>query len=108
MVAAQAAELVATHPFRERLRAAHIAALYRAQRQGEALKACRATRAFLAEELGAEPGPALLELVHAVLVQDPALQRSPRTGGRRPRIGNLPAASVLVHRDVTPNWMHLR
>ena len=46
MVAAEAAELAATHPFRERLRATHIAALYRAQRQGEALEACRATRAL--------------------------------------------------------------
>jgi predicted ATPase/DNA-binding SARP family transcriptional activator len=99
-VAAEAAELVATHPFRERLRAAHIAALYRAQRQGEALEACRAARDFLAEELGVEPGPALLELEHAILIQDPALQRSPGTTNRRQRISNLPAAlSSFIGRD---------
>jgi predicted ATPase/DNA-binding SARP family transcriptional activator len=94
-VAATATDLIGRHPFRERIRAAQIAALYRDQRQGEALAACRAARRFLADELGAEPGPQLLELEHAVLVQDPALQRPASAGTvirHRSPVDNLPTA----------------
>jgi YVTN family beta-propeller protein len=65
--------LVAQHPFRERLRAQLILALYRAGRQAEALAAYQATRRFLVEELGLQPGPALQDLEKAILVQDPSL-----------------------------------
>ena len=51
--------LVAEEPLREDWWRLLMLALYRAGRQGDALAAGRRARALLAEELGAEPGPAL-------------------------------------------------
>jgi DNA-binding SARP family transcriptional activator len=65
--------LVAEHPFRERLRACLMMALYRSGRQAEALDAYQDARRTLVDELGIEPGPALRSLEHAILQQDPAL-----------------------------------
>jgi DNA-binding SARP family transcriptional activator len=65
--------LVHEHPFRERLAAALMRALYAAGRQAEALDVYRRTRRNLVDELGIEPGPALQELEKAVLRHDPAL-----------------------------------
>jgi predicted ATPase/DNA-binding SARP family transcriptional activator len=65
--------LVREEPFRERLRAQQILALYRDGRQADALAAYRATRDTWAEELGLDPTPALRELERAVLRQDEAL-----------------------------------
>ncbi len=65
--------LVAEHPFRERLRAQHMLALYRLGRRAEALESYRAARRTLVAELGLEPGPVLRELEHAILADDPAL-----------------------------------
>jgi DNA-binding SARP family transcriptional activator len=66
------AELV-EHPFRERLRAQLMLALYRSGRQADALAAYRAGRAAMVEQLGIEPYPAMQELEQAILRQDPAL-----------------------------------
>jgi DNA-binding SARP family transcriptional activator len=65
--------LVREHPFRERLRAALMRALYGAGRQAEALNVYRETRQTLVDELGIEPSPTLQELERAILRQDPAL-----------------------------------
>jgi DNA-binding SARP family transcriptional activator len=65
--------LVAKHPLREHLRWLLILALYRADRQAEALEVYRETRRVLTEELGLEPSPALKELEQAILRQDPSL-----------------------------------
>ena len=73
VVLADIDELIAEHPYRERLREQWILALYRAGRQKDALDAYRSTRALLIDELGVEPGTALQELERAVLRQDPAL-----------------------------------
>ncbi|GAA4032571.1 BTAD domain-containing putative transcriptional regulator [Allokutzneria multivorans] len=70
------AQLVTEHPLRERLRAAHIRALYLAGRQNEAIEHYEDLRARLADELGLDPGPELAELHTAILRQDPALTRS--------------------------------
>ena len=51
--------LVEAHPFRERIRAALMLALYRDGRQAEALEESRRARALLADELGVDPGPRL-------------------------------------------------
>ncbi|MDP9491977.1 MAG: AfsR/SARP family transcriptional regulator [Actinomycetota bacterium] len=66
-------DLVAAHPFRERLRGQLMLALYRDGRQAEALDVYRRTREKLVAELGIEPGPVLHELQQGVLRQDPSL-----------------------------------
>ena len=65
--------LIAEHPYRERLRAQLMLALYRADRQADALQAYQDTRRRLVDELGIEPGERLRELERAILAQDPAL-----------------------------------
>ncbi|WP_032766749.1 BTAD domain-containing putative transcriptional regulator [Streptomyces sp. CNS654] len=70
-------ELTALHPLRERLRAAHIRALYRAGRQSEALAAYADLRTRLADELGVDPGPELVALHGSVLRQDASLVPTP-------------------------------
>ena len=73
---AELEELVASHPFRERLRAQLMLALYREGRQADALDVYRRSRALLVSELGIEPGPALRELERAILEHDPSLNRA--------------------------------
>ena len=65
--------LIEEHPFREHLRAQLMLALYRSDRQAEALQAYQDARRRLVEELGIEPGERLRELERAVLAQDPSL-----------------------------------
>ncbi len=79
LLAAELADLVGEHPLRERLRAVHLRALYRAGRQSEALDSYARLRALLAEELGLDPGPELVALHQAILEQDPALDAAPTT-----------------------------
>ncbi|MGN9844286.1 BTAD domain-containing putative transcriptional regulator [Nonomuraea sp. H19] len=69
-LAAELADLVTEHPLRERLRAAHMRALYRSGRQVEALDSYRDLRERLADELGLDPGPELADLHRAILSQD--------------------------------------
>ena len=66
--------LVGEHPLLERLRAQLMVALYRADRQAEALEAYGQAREILVEELGIDPGPALQRLQKEILTQDPALE----------------------------------
>ncbi|WP_207935836.1 AfsR/SARP family transcriptional regulator [Actinomadura sp. KC216] len=73
LLADELGELVAAHPLRERLRAAHLRALYRSGRQAEALAGYDELRHRLADELGLDPGPELAALHQAMLRQDPLL-----------------------------------
>jgi DNA-binding SARP family transcriptional activator len=66
-------DLAVKHPFRERLRAQLMLALYRDGRQAEALDVYRRTREEFVADLGIEPGPTLQQLQQAVLRQDPSL-----------------------------------
>jgi DNA-binding SARP family transcriptional activator len=75
LLAGELGELVAAHPLRERLRAAHMLALYRAGRQAEAVTSYNELRGRLADDLGLDPGPNLAALYVAILKQDPGLQR---------------------------------
>ncbi|WP_103961203.1 BTAD domain-containing putative transcriptional regulator [Nonomuraea solani] len=91
-LAGELAGLVAAYPLRERLRAAHLRALYGAGRQSEALSGYEELRRRLADELGVDPGPGLTALHESMLKQDPALAVRPRT--------NLPApVTGLIGRE---------
>ena len=72
-VVGQLEALISDHPYRERLRAQLMLALYRSDRQADALQAYQEARRTLVEELGIEPGERLRELERAVLAQDSQL-----------------------------------
>jgi DNA-binding SARP family transcriptional activator len=99
--------MIAAHPLRERLHGQLMVALYRSERQAEALKAYQAARRTLVDELGLEPGPELQRLERAILRQDPSLElpgqamaapgqaaAGPRT--RRRRVTAIAAAVLVV------------
>jgi YVTN family beta-propeller protein len=65
--------LVVEHPYRERLRAQLMLALYRSGRQADALETYQAGRRVLRDELGLEPGRQLRDLEAAILSQDERL-----------------------------------
>jgi DNA-binding SARP family transcriptional activator/ABC-type branched-subunit amino acid transport system substrate-binding protein len=88
--------LVERHPLRERLRGQLMLALYRADRQAQALQVYQQGRQALAAELGLEPSLALQRLERQILEQDPALT------ARRPRERpSLVPAPVWRH----PRWI---
>src|SRR5919205_505512 len=101
--------LVAENPFRERLRAQLMLALYRAGRQADALAVYQRTRRTLVDELGIEPSETLQKLERAILEHDPGLD--PPTARRpaqrvpvppTPLLGRereLSALAELVRRD---------
>jgi DNA-binding SARP family transcriptional activator len=66
--------LTGNHPWRERLWAHRMVALYRSGRQAEALRTYQDLRLLLAEQLGILPGPDLQRLEQAVLLHDPDLE----------------------------------
>jgi predicted ATPase/DNA-binding SARP family transcriptional activator len=72
--------LVAEHPLRERFWRQLVLALYRCERQADALATYRRARELLAGELGLEPSEELRRLEQAVLRQDvpPAARRLQR------------------------------
>ena len=76
--------LVARHPLRERLRGQLMLALYRSDRQAEALHVYQEFRLALAEELGLEPSQGLQRLERQILEQDPELAAPARKPGPRP------------------------
>lgn len=76
--------LVAANPFRERLWALLVRALYLNGRQADALEAFRRARSILIDELGIEPGPELRAAEAAVLRQDAVL------GARGGRASSVP------------------
>jgi predicted ATPase/DNA-binding SARP family transcriptional activator len=88
--------LVAEHPLHERFRAQLILALYRSNRQADALEAYRAARLALVDGLGLEPGQELRELEQAILRQDPALD-APAAAPGTPR---LSPPGALIGRDL--------
>ncbi len=90
--------LVREHPYRERLRAALMLALYRSGRQAEALEAYRAARRALVDELGIDPSPALAQLERAILSHDPAVGLP--TAASAPRL-EVEAGAFLELQDPT-------
>jgi len=102
---AELQRLTGEHPWRERLHAQLMLALYRSGRQADALAAYRQARAVMVGQLGIEPGAELHDIHEAVLAHDatldaptPALRRASalpaapnRTIGRAADIGLLSA-----------------
>jgi predicted ATPase/DNA-binding SARP family transcriptional activator len=91
VVAAELTGLLGRYPLRERLRAAHMRALYRAGRPSEALDSYHELRRLLADELGLDPGPALTGLYEEILRHEPEL-----------RAGGVTSAAPLGRRDGRP------
>ncbi|GAA2147221.1 hypothetical protein GCM10009760_37810 [Kitasatospora kazusensis] len=99
-VAELLAETVREHPLRERLRAAHMTALYRAGRKTEALASYDDIRQYLARELGLDVSPTL-EAVHRGVLEDRLVEDRPvedHGGPGRPRHS--------VTESVTPQPRH--
>ncbi|MFC0531868.1 BTAD domain-containing putative transcriptional regulator [Phytohabitans kaempferiae] len=99
-LAAELVDEVTRHPFRERLRAAHLRALHRSGRTAEALDGIHDLRHRLAGELGLDPGPELDALHRAILAGDPA--EDPPAAHERPvkPTTNLPApVTELIGRE---------
>ncbi|MGW0252709.1 BTAD domain-containing putative transcriptional regulator [Nocardia goodfellowii] len=95
--------LAELHPFRERLRTLQMRALYGAGRLDEALAVYQDVRRHLDEELGLEPGPALVELHQQMLRRtlpiEPSSPSPPPPDSPRRR-SNLPApVSDLIGRE---------
>jgi len=91
---------VTRHPLRERLRRQLALAMYRSDRQADALAACRDARRMLADELGIDPGPPLQELERAILNQDAALAppAPPAVHRRRATLGGTVRLPDVVAR----------
>ncbi|HEX4704674.1 MAG TPA: BTAD domain-containing putative transcriptional regulator [Pseudonocardiaceae bacterium] len=75
-------ELVTANPFRERLRAQLMLALYRTGRQAEALHTYRLGRQLFVTELGLEPGAELRRLERAILAGEVADLPEPAEAAR--------------------------
>ena len=87
--------LVAGHPYRERLRAQQMIALFRTGRQVDALAVFDGVRRLLAEELGLQPGAVLQRIQQAILegrgeVGLPGLAATPRAVQLRGSTSQLP------------------
>jgi predicted ATPase/DNA-binding SARP family transcriptional activator len=76
--------LTQTHPYRERLWAARMLALYRSGRQVEALRVYQQVRSNLRDELGIEPSSELRHLEAAILAHDANLAY--QDAGRDPEV----------------------
>ncbi|WP_329378450.1 AAA family ATPase [Streptomyces sp. NBC_01351] len=87
----EAALLTREEPLREEAWRLHALALWAAGRQADALAALRRARAILAEEVGLDPGAALVALEQAVLAQDERVLRG-ATRAQAPGEGGGPAA----------------
>lgn len=93
---AELEQLVSAHPHHEAFWKHLMMALYRSDRQADALGAFRDAKAGLGEELGIEPSEELRELEEQILLQDPALL----TPEREDRVHNLPTSlDSFVGRD---------
>ena len=96
--------LIDEHPYRERLRAQLMVALYRCERQAEALQAYQDARRRLVEDLGLEPGERLRELERAILAHDPVLAHtaSPQDLELPPE---LDTDTLLTGREAELDWL---
>ncbi|MEV6370633.1 BTAD domain-containing putative transcriptional regulator [Micromonospora musae] len=108
--AAEAEVLTRQAPLREESWRLLALALWRAGRQGDALAALRRAREVLAEELGLDPGPALVQLELAILGQRVDLLPSgtPEPGTPAPPPGEAAAAPTGTDASIRPEPPTLR
>lgn len=78
-------DLTRKHPYRETFWRQLMLGLYRSDRQSDALATFREAAGVLAEDLGIDPGPALVAMHQAILTQDPALD-GPASHHELPRL----------------------
>jgi DNA-binding SARP family transcriptional activator len=97
-VVAEFGSLVEEFPFRERLRAAVMTALYRQGRAADALEVYRTGQVVLREELGLDPGPGLRALQAAILADDPGLVAAAPTARDVGAVPPPAPATVLLGR----------
>lgn len=98
---------VSEHPLRERLWSALAIALYRSQRQADALRAIDQARRTLIDELGLDPDPSLRELERRILDHDPSLLAVPLPSASAAPVAPQPRTSTsrFVGRDA--EWSYL-
>jgi len=89
---AELQQLAGEHPLRERLHGQLMLALYRCDRQADALAAYRRVHELLADELGIDPGEPLRRPHASVLAQDPALDWN---GGRQALAEHHPSGAQV-------------
>ena len=90
---------VAGHPLREGAWGQLMTALYQLGRQAEALRAYQRIRTILANELGIDPNPALVDIEKRILRHDPTLAApapAPRQAGRSPAVSLAPPPPVAA------------
>jgi YVTN family beta-propeller protein len=104
-------QLVTDHPLRERLQAQRMLALYRSDRQSDALASYRSISALLRDELGVEPGPELQRIHQAVLKHDPKLATQPFDTAHATELGSASlddkasVAPPVPRRRVRRRWI---
>ena len=101
-VAGEVESLAAEHPYRERLHAQLMLALYRSGRQADALDAFRRARHALVEDLGLDPSPELKRLEAAILAHDPALELTAERAAPAPAPAAAPSAAAPLPVPATP------
>ncbi|WP_066368535.1 AfsR/SARP family transcriptional regulator [Herbidospora mongoliensis] len=104
---AELTELVEEYPLRERLRGQLMLALYRSERQAEALQVYRIARRTLIEELGIEPNEQLQQLEHGILTSSEKLAAPSAPAVIRPQVtaGPGPAPVAPSPHTVVPKML---
>jgi WD40 repeat protein/DNA-binding SARP family transcriptional activator len=103
-VIAELQRLVVDHPTREQLAGQLMLALYRSDRQTEALAIYATARRILVEQVGVEPGPMLRDLHRAILEHDVALLDQLSDAELPPTL-DAAAAPPLVGREEELAWL---
>jgi DNA-binding SARP family transcriptional activator len=100
LVVGELADFVDQHPLREGLWEQLALALYRSNRQSEALRALNQLRETLLDELGVDPGPSIRELERRILDHDPSLRAAENAD---PHADAMPPTGTAADPVATPS-----